>query len=268
MFWRTIPSSVLMEPRAYKSSAWSGHVPFAFWLIDVLKPTRLVELGTWYGMSYLAFCQAIATFGTGTKAFAVDTWQGDEHTGPIAAEALSSLRGDHDPHYSAFSTLLQMRFNEAADRFEDGSIDLLHIDGLHTYEAVREDFETWLPKLSDRAVVLFHDTQVRERGFAVFKLWEELTARYPHFEFRHDYGLGVLGVGTRLPGELQDFFAASGDPEEAQRVRQVFERVGTAVGATQQATKAQRELDALNGSFAMRAVSKVRRMMGGAKAHA
>ena len=36
-----------------------------------------------------------------------------------------------------FSSLLRMDFADARDHIEDGSVDLLHIDGLHTYEAVR-----------------------------------------------------------------------------------------------------------------------------------
>ena len=45
-------------------------------------------------------------------------------------------------------------FAEALQHFPDGSVDLLHIDGRHFYEDVKEDYESWLPKLSDRAVVL------------------------------------------------------------------------------------------------------------------
>jgi len=57
--------------------------------------------------------------------------------------------------YESFSVLYRMTFDQALANFPDASVDLLHIDGLHTYDAVKTDFETWRRKLSDRAVVLF-----------------------------------------------------------------------------------------------------------------
>jgi len=91
-----------------------------------------------------------------------------------------------------------MTFDEAFNVFKDKSIDLLHIDGLHTYDAVKRDFKTWLPKLSDRSVVIIHDTTVKEEGYGVWKFWEEISNDYLSFSFEHGYGLGILVVGNKV----------------------------------------------------------------------
>jgi hypothetical protein len=176
-------------------SAWIGHNPFANWLILNLNPKVLVELGTHNGNSFFAFCQSVLDTGSQTRCCAVDTWEGDEHAGNYNNKVYEEVLRHIQSKYSVFSELIRASFDSAVDRFEDGTIDLLHIDGLHTYEAVKHDFETWRPKLSQTGVILFHDTCVRDRGFGVWKLWSELTSEYPnYFEFTHSYGLGVLSL--------------------------------------------------------------------------
>ena len=217
--------AVFLEPQIVSHhSAWVEHIPFAYTLTEMLRPRRLVELGVHAGDSYCAFCHAVKHLELSTQCFGIDTWTGDTHTGPYPADVLAKLRAHHDPRYAAFSKLMQMDFDSASQQFEPDSIDLLHIDGLHTYNAVKHDFETWLPKLSERAVVLFHDTMMQEEDFEVFRLWAELTRQYPHFHFEHGSGLGLLAVGKEVPSELRAIIDAA--PEEANRIRSFYSRLG------------------------------------------
>jgi hypothetical protein len=144
--------------------------------------------------------------------------------GELAEDMYKELAAYHDPQYGAFSTLLRSDFDSAAARFEDGSIDLLHIDGCHTYEAVKHDYQTWKPKLSRRAVVLFHDTDVRKGDFGVWKFWAEVSRSGPSFEFKHGHGLGVLGAGAQVPEEFARFIALANSTPDL--VRQFYFCVG------------------------------------------
>lgn len=224
----TLNPCMSMPPAVVPPSAWTGHLPFAFWVVEEASPRVFVELGSHHGTSYLAFCQAVAQCGYDTRCFAVDTWQGDEHSGFYGDEVHAALHAANERHYSGFSQLMRMTFDDALACFDDGSVDLLHIDGLHTYEAVKHDFDTWLPKMSERGVVLFHDTMVRERGFGVWKLWAELRDRYPAFEFQHAHGLGVLLTGAHAPASLRALAALSGT-EGAVPVMRLFEALGMRV---------------------------------------
>ena len=221
----------LTEPARIAPSGWLLHVPFAMYLIDVIRPKLLVELGSHFGVSYCAFCQAIKALGTGTQAYAVDTWEGDDQAGFYGPEVLENLRQHHDPLYSGFSHLLQTTFSQAAHQFSDGSIDFLHIDGCHNYEAVYQDWTEWRSKLSDCGIVLFHDTHVRFGDFGVWKLWEELQGQYPSFDIPYGYGLGVVAVGPDIPPALRELIELPDD--EKQTVIEYFHQLGKRISAAE-----------------------------------
>ena len=235
-------AAVSTQPERLTSiESWHRHIPFAFALLDLAKPNVYVELGTHRGDSYSAFCQGVQQQQLPTRCYAVDTWQGDEHAGEYSSEVYDDLVAWHNPRYSSFSNLLRMTFDEALAHFPDGSVDVLHIDGLHTYEAVKHDFESWLPKMSERGVVLFHDTNVRHSDFAVWQLWAELETLYPSFEFPFGFGLGVLAVGRTVPAavleflhyarsnaqEVIEFFHTQGDAAEVRKTRAEIQRLQT-----------------------------------------
>lgn len=208
-------------------SEWLGHIPFGMLLVDLLRPKIIVELGVQLGISYCSFCQAVQTLSIDAKCFGVDTWAGDAHTGAYESTVLDTLRKFHDPLYGQFSKLVQTTFDEAVAQFDDHSIDLLHIDGYHTYEAVSHDYETWINKVSPGGVVLFHDTHVREKDFGVYRFWDEVRSGSPNFEFTHSRGLGVLAVGLPESTELAAFLSA--DNDVASLYRSFFERLGQVI---------------------------------------
>ena len=188
------PATTKIE--SFTPTSWGGHIPFLFCLIACLRPRVYAELGSHFGASYFAACQAMQLNNPSGKAIAIDLWQGDEQAGLYDESVFISFKNILNRKYSDVGDFLRMSFDDASKVFEDQSIDLLHIDGLHTYEAVKNDYETWRSKVTNNGVILFHDTNVFYGRFGVWKLWEEISAEAVTFEFKHTHGLGVMAFGS------------------------------------------------------------------------
>ena len=225
----TISEASFMLPAWVKTSAWIQHAPFAFFITEAIQPRIFVELGTHYGYSFFAVCQAVLKYNIASKCYAVDTWQGDEHAGFYDDQIYNDVEQHRKINYSTFAQLKRMTFDQALAEFKDGTVDLLHIDGRHFYDDVKHDFTSWIPKLSDRAIVIFHDTQVRERGFGVYQFWHQLTQIRPTFEFYHGHGLGVLCAGNTIPAKLIPLFQAGQNIEAADMIRTFYFRLGQSI---------------------------------------
>jgi hypothetical protein len=219
----------LMYPKHYVQSAWTQHVPFSMWLIEKVKPRVIVELGTHYGMSYLSFCQIVKFLGYETRCVAIDHWMGDDQAGSFTEEVYNSFVQNHQ-EYAEFSSFLRMDFSKGLTHIQDNTIELLSIDGHHSYDSVSEDFKNALPKINkNRCVVLFHDVNEYQEGFGVHRFWMELKRDYQHFEFKHEHGLGVLFIGRDFHNDVESLINTKADEISEEFIQNYFQLLGQRV---------------------------------------
>ena|SRR5579871_3580825 len=114
----------------------------------------LVEVGSYQGRSALAASIGLRDGGGRGRLFAVDP-----HADPAEGEhSLQVLhRNVERAGVSDLVEIVRAPSTTAVDRFSDGSVDLLFVDGDHSFESVCMDILRWTPKLRGGAVVGFND---------------------------------------------------------------------------------------------------------------
>jgi len=81
---------------------------------------------------------------------------------------------------------------------EYGMIDFLFIDGDHTYEGVKMDFEMYSPLVREGGIIAFHDIieHPPETGCNVNTFWNEIKSRYEYLEIIEDPKQNWAGIGV------------------------------------------------------------------------
>ena len=155
---------------------------------DAPSGAQVVEVGSWMGASTCFLAAGLQ--GAGARVFAVDNFRGLSTCGEDSAwysRHFRRLGADSTlPIFNAnFSALGLAERAEpvvsdslaAADAMaaRRGSIDLIFIDGDHSYEACKADIEAWAPYARRGGVMAFHDFGSRAEG-VTRAIFEEIRA--------------------------------------------------------------------------------------------
>lgn len=155
---------------------------------DAPAGAQVVEVGSWMGASTCFLAAGLK--GNGAKVYAVDNFKGLSTCGEDSA-----WYNRHFRRLGADSTLEIFRANFAeldlsaraepvvsdsiaaarAMASRHGSIDLIFIDGDHSYEACRADIHAWAPFVRRGGVMAFHDFGSRAEG-VTRAIFEEIRA--------------------------------------------------------------------------------------------
>lgn len=274
-------------PVNFGESAWYQHVPFAYWLIERYKPRNFLEMGTHNGVSYFAFCEAILQLKLDTKCIAVDNWVGDTQAGIFDESVFHNFKMNNEK-YSDFSSFIKSDFDVALVEIENDSIDLIHIDGFHSYNQVRTDFKLGLEKINKQnGIILLHDINEYQITFGVNKFWREIENQYKTFKFNHGHGLGVVLIGDNvdlnirelldpinqeLMREFQDYFEFLGQRCELfaeninlkyalnQQSNQITEQLSRIGDLTESKLNIERDIYKLTNSISWQLTSPLRKL--------
>jgi predicted O-methyltransferase YrrM len=183
-------------------SAW-----ILYALARSMKPEVCVEIGSARGKSACHVGLALRENGRG-KLWAIDPHRPTDWNDDASVDTFGILTGHlRRLGLGAFVEVVRMDSVSAAASWSR-PIDLLFIDGDHSYEGVKRDWEAFVPFVSPFGVVVFHDTiwdlrpdpRYSRPDMGVPRFVEELRLRgYPVLTVDRDYGVSL--VQPRLHGQ-------------------------------------------------------------------
>ena len=143
------------------------------------KPKVVVEIGTCNGGTLYLWCQAADPNAT---IVSIDLPEGEFGGGYRACRTEfyhAFATGSQKIHLLRANSHLPETFEEVKKLLGGKPIDLLFIDGDHTYAGVKQDFELYTPLVAESGLIALHDIAPRPDlpRIEVWKFWEELKQR-------------------------------------------------------------------------------------------
>lgn len=123
----------------------------------------IVEIGAEFGMSASLFAYGAAAT---VDIYSIDLFPGDlmrQHIENLASAGYAAIvpeaaskEGD-GPGYKCRTNVIKGDSVEIGRNWQFGMVDLLFIDGDHTYKGVQRDLMAWAGKVKPHGLMVFHD---------------------------------------------------------------------------------------------------------------
>jgi predicted O-methyltransferase YrrM len=122
--------------------------------------SHFIEVGSWKGRSSAFMAVEIYNSGKNIKFDCVDTWEGSiEHSNDeiIKNKTLFDLFAKNVEPVKHLIHPVRSKSTDAAKLYTDKSLNFVFIDACHEYECVKEDIQSWLPKIAPGGIIAGHD---------------------------------------------------------------------------------------------------------------
>lgn len=157
-------------------------------IVEEQNPDRILEIGSARNSTLVLWASSGAE-----EVFSIDF--PEEHPGRNTFDKKSLLEAYFNSTSFEFirgnSHSQQVRA-ELNNKNEE-KFDLIFIDGDHSYEGVKQDFNDYKSLLSDNGILVFHD--INSEGCGVPKFWREVSEKYKSKAIEKDGGEGHAGIG-------------------------------------------------------------------------
>ena len=165
-----------MKQTYFHIPGWFNYAEAYDQIVDeIADDGKIVEIGSFLGRSthYLATSLMNAN-KENVKIYAVDTFQGSsEHISLKLPKDFYSMFRDNLKFFIGREMVIPCQgrsdSKEILDKFDDGSLDYIMVDGAHEHEAVMDDIENWWPKLKPDGVMFGDDFNLEAVEMAVKK---------------------------------------------------------------------------------------------------
>lgn len=205
------------KPRYLEGSDFLRHLPFLFWLTDMVRPRSFVQLGDLDAVPYFGVCQAMDRLDLESRCTGIRL----DGAVPEAVERYN------DDTYGEFSALRSATVEAAPGGMADKSVDLLLVDRVPDEALIAALMRSWPRRLSSRAVVALHGT--RGEGYMsgpALEFIENIRATYPTFTLEGGAGLTVVLYGASRNDRLQRLAELKPGHSGFSEARMVFRRLG------------------------------------------